>query len=228
MTQKKVKLKVDEGQGLGDREREVDLPGNSNKEKREKKVDKVIKGTVQKKKKSLGKRVANNLMGEDDVQSVTNYILYDVVIPAAKNTISEMVSGGIEMLLFGERKGSRTRRDRGRSYVSYDSYHNRRDPRDPVGRGHTQQRTLSRRARTSHNFDDLILSSRGDAEEVLSHLVDLIEDYGMATVADLYDLVDVTAAYTDSKYGWDNLSTASVVRVRGGYLIKLPKTRVLD
>ena len=50
----------------------------------------------------------------------------------------------------------------------------------------------------------------------------------MATVADLYELVGVTGEYTDNKYGWDSLGSASVTRVRGGYLVDLPRTRLLD
>ena len=82
-----------------------------------------------------------------------------------------------------------------------------------------ERREPSLRNRSRHNFDDIILDSRGEAEEVLSHLVDLVDDYGMASVADLYDLVGITSNFTDNKYGWTNLSSASVSRVRDGYLI---------
>ena len=57
---------------------------------------------------------------------------------------------------------------------------------------------------------------------------DILEKYGMVSVADLYDLVGVTGNYTDNKYGWTNLSNAEIVRVRDGYQIKLPRARVLD
>ena len=134
--------------------------------------------------------------------------------------ITDTVSNGIEMLLFGQTRGSRTRRDRGRSYVSYSNYYK--------DRYRDRARYVSQRNRARHNFDDIILESRGEAEEVLSHLVDLTEDYGMASVADLYDLVGVTSNFTDNKYGWDNLSSGRVVPVRGGYLLELPRPIVLD
>lgn len=202
------------------------FPGNSHTEKaakKEKKVDKVVSGPVSRKKRPMGRRVADTLTHEDaDKDSVSRYIIYDVLIPAAKTTISEMVSGGVEMLLFGDTRGSRTNRRRDKSYVSYNSVSRNND------RPGRPNRAVSYENRSRHNFDDVIIPSRGEAEEVLSALVDLIEEYGAATVADFYDLVGVTGSFTDEKYGWTELGRASVSRVRHGYLINLPKTRVVD
>jgi hypothetical protein len=223
MSDKKEKMKVDRG-GYGTEIIQMDFPSNSHKskektKKQEKKVEKVTSGKVVKQKKSLGKKFAETFLG-DNIESVSSYIIYDIIIPAAKNMISDTVSNGIEMLLFGQTRGSRTRRDRGKSYVSYSNYYKDRD--------RYRDRQISQRNRARHNFDDIILESRGEAEEVLSHLVDLTEDYGMASVADLYDLVGVTSNFTDNKYGWDNLSSGRVVPVRGGYLLELPRPIVLD
>ena len=56
---------------------------------------------------------------------------------------------------------------------------------------------------------------------------ELIDQYGMVSVGDLYDLVGVTGQYTDNNYGWTDLRTASVVRTRDGYMIKLPRALAL-
>lgn len=191
-------------------------PSNSHKQKE--KIEKVTSGKVVKKKKSLGRKMSDTFLG-DDMESVSSYLLNDVIVPAAKNMLADTVTNGINMILFGQTTGSRTRRDGQRSYVSYNNYY-RDDPR--------RRPTQTQRNRARHNFDDIILESRGEAEEVLSHLVDLTEDYGMASVADMYDLVGITSNFTDNKYGWDNLSMARVVRVRDGYLLELPRPIVLD
>ena len=154
----------------------------------------------------------------DDTHSVVDYILNDILIPAFKSTVSDMVNGGIEMLLFGERRSSsgasKIYRDRSRSYVPYNRI-SREDDR----------RSLSRSARTNHDFDQITIESRGEAEDVLSHLVDLIEDYEVASVADYYDLLGIESKFTDSKYGWTNVRDAYVERVRNGYSIHLPRPR---
>lgn len=216
-------MKVDNG-AYGVKDIAVDLPSNSHKtqtEKEKPKNKKIIQGTVVTRKKSLMKRFSESFLGAG-AAGVIAYVLYDVLVPAAKSTVSEMVSGGIEMLLFGDTKGSRTRRDGGRSYVSYDKV-DRRDRDD-----RNKRREPSLRNKSRHEFDDVIIKSRGEAEEVLSTLVDIIEDYGMVSVSDLYDLVGITSNFTDNKYGWINLSDASVSRVRDGYLIDLPRTMLLD
>lgn len=198
---------------------EFDYPSNSNKEKakkEQKNIEKVVTGEVKQKKKPLSKKFAEAFLNTDG-KDVGGYILYDVLIPAAKNTITDMVSNGIEMLLYGEAKGSRTRRDKGKSYVSYSSYYDRdkRETRRPNNRA-------------THNFDDIIIESRGEAEEVLSRLVDIVEEYGVASVADLYELVGLASSFTDNKYGWDNLGNAYVSRTRDGYIVNLPRTIIID
>lgn len=69
---------------------------------------------------------------------------------------------------------------------------------------------------------DIVLASRSDAEEVLTQLRALLNDYGFVTVSDLYDLVGITSKITDNKYGWTDLKTAVIKGVRTGYLLDLP------
>jgi hypothetical protein len=80
-----------------------------------------------------------------------------------------------------------------------------------------------------HDFNEIVLESRGEAEQVIDQLIEIISQYQAASVADLYALVGVTSAYTDGKYGWTDLRGAGVSHVRGGlYLLNLPKPIPLD
>lgn len=240
MNEDKEVLKVDMG-AEGTKTIKSSFPSNSHKEKIEgkkedvdKKITKVISGTVVQKKKSLGKRFMETFVN-DDITNIKSYVFHDVLIPAAKDTISDIVQGitdtiqgSIDVTLFGEtrrRGSSRNKRDSGRGYVSYNNYSSSRD-KDKDRKD--SRRDISSRDRARHNFNDIILSSRGDAEEVLSCLVDLIIDYNEATVADLYELVGVTGEFTDRRYGWKDLSSASVSRARDGYMLNLPRTVLLD
>lgn len=192
--------------------------GNSHKakEQEEKKVEKVAKGAVKTKKRSEVKKFTDVFMAED-VTSVKDYILMDVLLPAAKKAISDMVTSGIDMILYGETRG-RKERDRG-SRVSYTQYYDDRDRRNS---------RRPARVRTGYNFDDIFLESRYEAEEVLDRMEDLINTYGLVSVADLNDLVGIQGSYTDNKYGWTNLRNASVQRTRDGYYLNLPKVIALD
>lgn len=181
-------------------------------EREEKKVERVVKGQVKSKKKN---KFADTFISED-AASVKEYIIFDVLIPAAKNAISDMVTTGIQMMLYGEVRG--TSKSKG-SKVSYSKYYDDRRDRDYDRRSRT---------RSGYDYDEIILESRAEAEEVLNSMDDLLERYGLVSVADLYDLVGVTGNYTDNKYGWTNLRHASVQRLRDGYLLKLPRAIPLD
>ena len=177
--------------------------------KTDKKVEKVISGTVRTREKSIGKKFSETFLG-DDIQSVKGYIIFDVIIPAIKDTISNVVSNGVEMLLFGETRSVGKKRNE--SYTSYSNYYKK------------DSRKEHKRETSIHNFRDIIFDNRGEAEDVLGNLVDIIYDYGTASVADLYDLVGVTGSFSDNRYGWSNLSGARVNRARGGgYIIDLPR-----
>lgn len=200
-------------------------PSNTKMERpAEKKLEKVISGTATQKKLGIRKRLTDTFL-EDNTQSVGDYVLFDILVPAAKSMITDMISGGLEMLLFGSRRGTRTNREGPRSYVNYNSL----SYRSPSNRDVRQPRQdMSRAGRARHDFGEIVLETRGEAEEVLSNLVDLTLDYGTASVADLYDLVGITSNFTDNKYGWTDLRSASVSRVRGGYVINLPRTQQIE
>jgi len=179
------------------------------------KVIKVTRGMVTQRKKPLLARIFS-----ENTKSVAEYILWDVLIPAAKNTVTEMISNGIEMLVYGEPQSNKLKRSRDRSYVSYTSYYEDRKERNRSSRREHN--------RSRHSFDDIVLDTRADAEEVLFSLVELIDEYDVATVANLYDLIGLPEDFTDHKYGWNNLSKASVRRVREGYILDLPRPMALD
>lgn len=198
----------------------LDYKPNSHKSKaeavntQEKKVEKVVTGTVKTRKNNV--RKLTDVFISEDVSNVKSYVVMDVLIPAVKKAISDIVTNGIDMILYGE--SGRGKRNSTTGRVSYRSYYDndRRDDR------------RDSRVRTTYSFDDIVLETRGEAEEVLDQMVNLIDTYGIVRVADLHDLVGITGNYTDNKYGWMNLRTAEVVRVRDGYALKLPRAVPID
>lgn len=72
------------------------------------------------------------------------------------------------------------------------------------------------------NFE-IIFECRDDAERVLAELVCLIKLFGFAYVSDLYDLVNVANSYENTKYGWYNLTSASIKHTSDGYILDLPR-----
>lgn len=202
-------------------------PSNSHKAREEntlssqkkKQITKVTKGTVRTKKKNEMSKLGNMFISED-ASKVKSYILMDVLVPTIKKAISDIVKNGVDMILYGE-----VGQNKKRTYASTVSY---RDYYDNGSRSVSRFDDPSRaRTRVGYNFDDIILETRGEAEEVLSSMDELIETYGSVSVADMYDLVGISCEYTDNKYGWKNIRTAEPVRVRDGYMLKLPRALLL-
>lgn len=61
-----------------------------------------------------------------------------------------------------------------------------------------------------------------DAKNVLFTLSDLIKAHGFAHVADLYDLINISYTYKDTKRGWYDLTSATITYTRNGYILNLP------
>ena len=197
-----------------------DYKPNSNRSKAEnatpeRKIEKVTTGPVTVKKKSGFDKFKHEIISED-AKNVKSYVVGDVLIPALKKAISDIITNGIDIILYGESRGNKRRDTYDR--VSYGSYY--------ASNVKYSERPAIRPS--NYSFDDVVLSTRGEAEEVLMRMDELMETYGLVRVADLYDLVGITADYTANKYGWMNIRSAEVVRVRDGYVIKMPRVQPLD
>lgn len=191
----------------------------------EKKIEPVTVNEVQRRKKPLSKRFAETFFG-GDAKGAMGFVMADVLIPAVKDTIADAFSQGIERILFGEARSTSRRtgfRPGGSGgYVNYQRFGS-----TPQAR-REEPRNISRRARASHDFDEIVLATRVEAETVIDRMFDLVSQYGHASVSDLYDLVGITGSYTDAKWGWTDLRGATVGRVRNGYVLELPRTEAID
>lgn len=205
----------------------TNYPSNSNTRKQavggsksEKVVERVTTNEVVQRKKPLGRKLVESFTG-DDVGSVGHYILMEVLLPAAKTMISDAASQGVERLLFGDSRPRAGNTRVGGGYTSYNRMYGGSTRRD-------EPRTISRTARATHDFGEVILQTRGEAEDVLDRLSALVEQYDVATVSDLYELVGITGAFTDDKWGWADLRGSSIRRIRDGYLVELPRPTPID
>lgn len=194
------------------------------KEKRErKKLEPVIKGGATKQKTSFFSKFKEMFLGEG--VNVGEFIVYDVLVPAARNTVRDMGFGIIEMFFGPIRndygRNSRVVRDRGRSYIDY------RGASYPRGRDRDDRRYIDRGDRARHDFNNIIFDSRRKAEDVLARLGDVIEEYGEVTVANFYELSGIDSTPADNDYGWTDLRNAYTDRASHGYVIRFPQTRPL-
>src|SRR3954469_976843 len=155
-----------------------DFPPNSMTGKEEpepekvKEVKQVTSEPAKRRKKTLGSKAKSMFMG-GDARSAGNYVIFDVLVPAAKDTIVEAGSQMIERMIFGDkrrRRGGPPPQAGATGYVSYNRYSMGQQPPTPQER----PATVSRQARAHHDFDEVVLPTRSEAEEVLERLYDII------------------------------------------------------
>lgn len=203
---------------------------NSHKYKREqqqnateeKRVQKVTKGPVKTKTNEV-RKIADIFISED-ISNVKDYIFMDVLVPAIKKAIYDIVTNGIDMFLYGGTGRGKT--SSSTSKVSYVNYYDKKNS------GGSSSYRGSENAKSTNGFDyeEIVFSNRGDAEAVKQQLKDYIGRYGYVTISDLYEMADpnLTPPYTTCKYGWMNVDSAEAVRVRDGYILKLPRAMPID
>lgn len=175
----------------------------------EKKIEKIITGEAKLKKPGAIKKALGFFMPED-VDDFKSYIIFDVLIPKIKSFLDE----SFHACLYGKNSNSKNKTPS--EGLSYRAYYD------------SKNSSVTRSSNASRNdgfeYDDIILDNRGAAEDVLVKMKDLIEIYGAVSIGDLYELVGLSSPnYTNRNYGWKSLKTADVLKVRDGYLLKLPK-----
>lgn len=200
---------------------EVSLPGNTDKAKEgaspEKKV--IAKAKVQK--KSAIKEALRTFFAQD-LPEIAEHLVVDVAIPAAKNAITDMVTQGIQQLLYGEVD---PRRGPSSGYTSYS-----RSSRSDRSRGYYESRRSERREPRQPkptNVEDLVFDTRGDAVDVIEFIADSIEQYGQVSVADLMSSVGIQPRYTDERWGWTTTDAFEIRQIREGWLVSADRPEPL-
>ncbi len=186
----------------------------------------VVQGKMTRKKQPAGKRLRESL-GLEETRTVGDYLVWDVLIPAAKEMVADLVKKGIDVFLYGGTQAgsgySSRSAGRNKSHVSYNGYYSKNRDYD------YGERRRSRYSGGRFDSREFVFDDRRDPELVLSELCEIISVYGFAKVSDFYSLVGETERnFTNHNYGWENLSTATVMRVQDGWVVDLPNPMPLN
>lgn len=210
------------------------LPSNTDKEKLEAEEEReslpqLVDAPATRRKKTVGRKFKEALTGED-AKSAFSYTFMDVVVPAVKGMFLDAVNETLSRMLYGDVRGrARPIIGGGMSTNNYVPYNRISTPAPPGGGGNPVNRAISQKARATHDFDEIVLGSRGEAQLVLDGLLSRIGNYQVATVSDLYDFVGITGSFTDNNWGWTDLTGSTIDRAgRAGYVLTLPKPQQLN
>lgn len=205
-------------------------------------TQKIVKETVvTPKKRGVVERLVIGMIGPNGLRGIGRYVGQEIVGPALKNTLADIITSATNMALFGEnrenynttRNGSpnksywngpnapTTNYSTGKNYYSNTSYPER-SQRTNYGRNEPVNMIMR-----GSKVPDYIIGTRREAADVLDGLRDYIAQYSSASVADYYDMLGINSEYTDNNFGWDDLGSAAIIGVRNGYVIKLPPVEVI-
>lgn len=184
-------------------------------ETNEKKIEKVTTGKVAKKRNNI-RKFSSALVAEEDSDNLKKYIIWDVLIPAGKKMIQEIVN----TILYGV-GASRGNGSTAASRIAYNGYYGRN--------GSTySSSTRSNKTRAGYSYDDIELDSRIDAENILQRMEEILDTYDIVTVSDLYELAGLSSDFPDTKYGWKSLNRAEIINTGHSFLIKMPRAVPID
>lgn len=171
--------------------------------------------------KTFGQKVKDAFISEE-VHDVKSYIVFDVIIPAVKETVRNLIVNTIDMSLFGKVRNSRPTEQRGGStYIQYDRAYN--SPGESRKSGHAQGAPIR-----ITELGRIVFADKSDAIEVLAYLFENIEEYHVASVADLLGAANQQISPIHHKWGWYDLTGSSVEELPdGGYILNLPRPKAI-
>lgn len=104
--------------------------------------------------------------------------------------------------------------------ISYRSYNEYKDHSGITHRDYCKVRKIDN--------CKLIFENISDVSNVINDLNEIINNYGFATEADLYDLIGLSSDYTMSKYGWNSLLGIKLEFIAIGIEVQFPKLKPID
>jgi hypothetical protein len=209
----------------------MDYQGNSKKDKEpipKKEIERVVTTEVVVKKKSIGSKFREVFIAAD-IRNVNQYIIYDVLIPAVRDTVVDAVKKGVDRMVYGESAIRRRDYGPGPRITTYNrpvdrGFQNPIDARSYPGRTPPDRDPRPQR----HVRENLVLTTREEAALVLERMTDIIETYEAVSVADLNELVGLPFTPVDNKWGWTYLGDAQIQQIREGYLLNLPSAEPIQ
>lgn len=202
----------------------LNLPGNSmfsqNQDQNGEKLKPVVdKSAIVSTKTPLEKRLSNAFLGFGDD------IIDNVIIPGIKNLILQALEEKFFHTHGITRYGPY---NYNQPYTSYNQPYNYNQP-NGYGYNYNVQNNIVNEPNqmypnnTQVDYRNIILRTKQDAESVVIQLRGRIAEFGKASVADLFDLIQIPGlGYTDNNWGWTNPNLIGIRRVSQGFLIVVP------
>jgi len=194
-----------------------EFKGNTFKAKEERQQRQpVVSGTVRTVKKTGVRGITEAVKNNVRNSNVADRIVHEIIFPAVLDGVNTGLAGilGIDPARLKNVSNSVI------STAKSSSYWNA---------GNRVVEAPGRTIRTDiFKYEDLVYSTRGDAEAVLRDMDACVEQYRSVSVADLLQSSGELPSSADFRYGWTDLKEAAVVQTSDGYMLRMPRPKPLD
>lgn len=212
-----------------------EFPNNSSRSQRDPEVsqeevhiDSIVSDGVGVSKPSRLKRLRRSFIA-GDASSVGEHVLWNLLLPAAKDAVSDMGSTFIDMMIYGEKRGRLPRQGTptqglgSTSRINYGGVSTGTPGSRLVLAPNQVPQAPNDNTQGRFSPNDITVPTRAQAEAIIAKMFEVLEKYNVVTVANLYSMVGISPDYMDSKWGWNNLDSANIKRLRSGaMLLELP------
>jgi len=216
------------------------LPGNSHRSQQQKAsaepkkaVERIVQGEAVTRKKPFFRRLRDTFLA-NRADTVGEYVVWDILIPAFKNTVADSGKAFIDNMLFDGRRGqsgsivgNMVNQSIGQYQYSQQQANFNRTNYNRVGNP-IPGPDISPRGRAIHDFKEILIPTRVEAEGVIASLLWHIENYNAVTVSDFYQMCGISPDYTDDRFGWTDIQGAGILMRGNMYVIDLPRPIELD
>ena len=197
-----------------------------NKKPRAKKEALVQSATVRK--KGVVERLVGGLLGPNGIRAIGRYVGHEIIVPMIKNAFVDSMTTGINMAVFKDQPQPNRRNNPGWNNRQHQNT-NRVQYNQSYQSNQVNQYQSPNAKRAIYAIREAVFPNREEALMVLDNMMNEIDKYGQVSVADYYDWIGIgDSTFADVSYGWDDLTRARVVSVRGGYAISLPPVGVIE
>lgn len=179
----------------------------------------IVKEKAVKKELSFGQKLRGAFVKED-LTSIRDYVVFDIIVPSVKQSIFDTVTGIVGQLLGVNISTRATRGYSGGNDRPFKDYA-KASRRGSVAHEKVQQYD-------PYDVSDVIFKSKADALALLEEIIDICDTNGWYSVDRFYrraGIPEINNGYTNQAYGWHNVDGSEVVAVHGGYIIDLPRAR---
>jgi len=198
----------------------MDIPDKSQPATEPKKVNAVIPGgSAERVGRPARKRLFSFLVAEDP-KALARDVGRNLVVPRLKAAGEEAINSLISGLLWGN-GGGRPGNGIVRGTVL--------NPNTTVYGGivnsgvSPQQLAAAAAPQRPSGYQDVKVPTQQYAEALLTNLYQLLNEYRMVSIADLYESANLPTDPQDHKLGWYSLEGANIEIVRDGFVLALPR-----